>query len=76
MYMAFDDKRPWVSAFRSPFGPDAPPVEMRICTRFNRSAPEAEDDLPSHPAYPPAMMLRILAVWPFMLFSRPVGALP
>ena len=32
--------------------------------------------LPSHPGYPPAMILRILAVWPLMLFSRPVGALP
>ena len=76
MYMAFDDKRPWVSAFRSPFGADAPPVEMRICTRFKRSEVEAEDGLPSHPGYPPAMMIRILAVLPFMLFSKPVGALP
>src|ERR1700710_2468863 len=23
MYLAFDDKRPWVSAFRTPFGADA-----------------------------------------------------
>ncbi|MDB5832089.1 MAG: hypothetical protein JWR14_1919 [Caballeronia sp.] len=76
MYMAFDDKRPWVSAFRTPFGADAPPVEMRICTRFKRSEEKAEDGLPSHPGYPPAMMVRILAAWPFMLFSRPVGTLP
>jgi hypothetical protein len=76
MYLAFDDKRPWVSAFRVPFGTDAPPLEMRICTRFKRSEEKAEDGLPSHPGYPPAMMVRILAVWPLMLFSRPVGALP
>jgi hypothetical protein len=36
----------------------------------------AEDGLLSHPGYPPAMMVRILAAWPLMLFSRPVGALP
>ncbi len=76
MYLAFDDKRPWVSAFRAAFESDAPPVEMRICTRFRRSAETAEDTLLSHPGYPPAMMVRILAAWPLMLFSRPVGALP
>ena len=76
MYLAFDDKRPWVSAFRASFGADAPPVEMRICTRFRRSDAEAEDGLPSHSGYPPTMIFRILAVWPLMLFSRPVGALP
>ena len=49
MYVAFDDKRPWVSALRAPFGPDAPPVEMRICTRFRRSEDEAEDACPAIP---------------------------
>jgi hypothetical protein len=75
MYVAFDDKRPWVSAFRASFA-DAPPVEMRIYTRFRRSEDKAEDGLPSHPGYPLALILRILAAWRLMLFSRPVGALP
>lgn len=76
MYMAFDDKRPWVSAFRASFGADAPPVEMRICTRFRRSEQKAEDGVLSHPGYPPAMRFRLLAALPLMLFSRPVGTLP
>ncbi len=76
MYLAFDDRRPWVSAFRSNFGPNAPPVEMRICTRFRRPGTELGDNLPNHSGYPPSMMLRILAAWPLMLFSRPVGDLP
>lgn len=76
MYLAFDDKRPWVSAFRASFGADAPPVKMRICTRFRRPGDWAEDGLPSHPGYPPALIVRILAAWPGMLFSRPVGTLP
>ena len=76
MYVAFDDRRPWVSALRAPFGADAPPVEMRICTRFRQSEDKANDSLPSHPGYPLAMILRVLAAWPGMLFSRPVGALP
>jgi hypothetical protein len=76
MYAGFDDKRPWVSAFRASFGADAPPVQMRICTRFRRSGDKAEDNLPSHRGYPPAMIARILAVSPLVLFSRSVGALP
>jgi hypothetical protein len=76
MYLAFDDKRPWASAYRARFRADAPPVEMRICTRFRRPDAKADDCVPSHPGYPPALFLRILAAWPLMLFSRPVGALP
>jgi hypothetical protein len=76
MCVSFDDKRPWVSAFRASFGADAPPVQMRICTRFRRAEDKAKDDLPEHTGYPAAMILRVLAVWPRMLFSRPVGALP
>jgi hypothetical protein len=76
MYVGFDDKKPWVSAFRASFGADAPPVQMRICTRFRRPEERAEDGLPSHTGYPLAMILRILAVSPLMLFSKPVGALP
>lgn len=76
MYLAFDDKRPWVSAFGASFGANAPPVEMRICTRFRRSEHKTDDGLRSHRGYPAAMMVRILTAWPLMLFSRPVGALP
>jgi hypothetical protein len=76
MYLAFDDRRPWVSAFRASFGVDAPPVEMRICTRFRRPEDTAEDGLLSYPGYPLAMVIRILATLPLTLFSRPVGALP
>jgi hypothetical protein len=76
MYAGFDDRRPWVSAFRASFGPNAPPVQMRICTRFRQSDDKVEDGLPGHPGYPPAMIARMLAVWPLVLFSRPLGALP
>ena len=76
MSVSFDDKRPWVSALRAGFGAGAPPVEMRICTRFRRPENKPEDGLPEHPGYPAAMILRILAAWPGMLFGRPVGSFP
>jgi hypothetical protein len=49
---------------------------MRICIWFRRSPEKIEDGVLSHPGYPPAMMLRLLAALPLMLFSRPIGALP
>jgi hypothetical protein len=76
MYAAFDDKRPWVSAYRAGFGADAPPVVMRICTRFRRSEATPNDGVPSHPGYPASMIVRLLAAWPPTLISRPIGALP
>ena len=76
MYMAFDDGRPWVSAFRADFGPDAPSVQRRICTRFKPPGAQSDGDLPSYPGYPVAMFLRIFAAAPLMLLSRPVGVLP
>ena len=76
MYMAFDDGRPWVSAFRAGFGPDAPSVQRRICTRFKPPGAQSDGDLPSYPGYPVAMFLRIFAAAPLMLLSRPVGVLP
>jgi len=65
-----------VSAFRASFGAGAPPVEMRICTRFRRSEEKADDGAASRPGYPLGILFRILGTWPLMLFSRPVGALP
>jgi hypothetical protein len=75
MYMAFDDKRPWVSAYRARFD-HAPPVEMRICTRFRSTASPLDEALPSYPGYPAAMAIRLVVAAVQMLFSRPVGALP
>jgi hypothetical protein len=53
MYVSFDDKRPWVSALRAGFGAGAPPVEMRICTRFRRPETSLRTACPSTPAIRP-----------------------
>lgn len=77
MYLAFDDGRPWVSAFRANFGGGAPPVEARICTKSRRAAEPLDDSAPAYASYPPAMMVRLLGAGLGMLFSRKsAGALP
>jgi hypothetical protein len=76
MYMAFDDAKPWISAFRARFVGDVPPIEMRICTKYRRSSEPLDDRLPNHPGYPAGMMLRILVACFPMLFAPKTAALP
>jgi hypothetical protein len=69
MYMAFDDVRHWVSAYRARFVGDAPPVEMRICTKSRTSDEKLDARIPSYAGYPPRMMLRLLGSMLAMLLA-------
>ncbi len=70
LLMRFDDARHWVALYHARFGPDAPPIERRICTRFLSNAEALPNDVPSHPDYPPAFMLKLLRAGIAMLFRR------
>jgi hypothetical protein len=60
MYMAFDDKRHWVSAFRNRFEGDVPPLEARICTKSRRSNDPIDTSVPSYAGYPPKLIFRLV----------------
>ena len=70
MYMAFDDARHWVSAYRARFVGDVPPFEMRICTKSRTSKEPLDSSIPSSASYPPALMVRLLGSMLAMLFAR------
>jgi hypothetical protein len=70
MLLGFDDSKHWVDVYRARFQGAVPPVQMRVCTRFKREGDEIPDDVPRHPAYPFAMVVRLLAARVGMLFSR------
>jgi hypothetical protein len=70
MYMAFDDSRHWVSAYRARFVGDVPPLEMRICTKSRTSNEPLDSSIPSYTGYPPSMMVRLLGSRLAMLFAR------
>ena len=69
MFMAFDDRRHWVSAYRSRFVGDVPPVEMCICTKFRTSDETLDPSIPSYAGYPPRMMVRLLGTMLAMAFA-------
>jgi hypothetical protein len=69
MYMAFDDSRHWVSAFRQRFVGDVPPLEMRICTKARTSGEPLDQSIPSHASYPSGMMVRLLGSMLAMIFA-------
>lgn len=68
MMIRFDRGPHWVSVLRDRFDDDAPPVEMRIQTRF---APDAPDDgIPGHARYPMSLIGRLIGARIAMVFGR------
>jgi hypothetical protein len=70
MLMRFDDARHWVAIYRARFGPNAPAIEMRICTRFLPDGAVLPDDVPAYRDYAPALMLKLLSSRLAMLVRR------
>ena len=57
----------WISAYRDRFGSDAPPIEMRVMTRFAPEGSLPDDGLPRHPKASARFVGRIAAAWIPML---------
>jgi hypothetical protein len=68
--MRFDDARHWFPLYRARLGSSAPPVEMRICTRFLADGVVLPNDVPAHRDYPPAFVRKLLSSWVAMLLRR------
>lgn len=70
MMMRFDDVRHWIPVFRARLGPNAPAIEMRICTGFLPNSELLPNDVPAHRDYAPAFMMKLLSSRLAMLFRR------
>jgi hypothetical protein len=70
MIMQFDDARHWVPVYRARFQSDAPPLQMRICTRFKPENADVPNDVRSYPGYPLKFMAKLVAAWIPMLLHR------
>ena len=70
MLMNFDNARHWVPVYRARLLGIAPPIQMRICTKFKPDNVELPDDIPSYPSYPPKLLVKLLAARVSMLFRN------
>lgn len=60
----------WLDLFRANAGPDAPPVEMRVMTKF-APHPIPPDGIPSPRKHDARFYGKLLAAWTPMLLRRP-----
>lgn len=70
MVMKFDDSKHWVPVYRVRFGSDAPPLEMRICTKFKSGSDGLPSDVPSYPGFSLKFVGKLLAARIAMVFGR------
>ena len=64
----FDDSKHWVDLYRTCVQGNAPPIEMRVCTKF--ATGDVPKDVPGFAGYPFKFIARLLAARIAMLFGR------
>ncbi|TXD42650.1 hypothetical protein FRC96_02995 [Lujinxingia vulgaris] len=70
MYLNFSDSRHWVSLYRARFEDDAPPLDVRMCTKFASEEVVIPDDVPSVSSYSLKFMGKLLMSRVAMAFGR------
>ncbi len=70
MYLNFDDGKHWVDIYRERVGASAPPLEMRICTRFAPKDASIPADVPGYKGYPFRLITKLIGAKFAMLFRR------
>ena len=71
MFVGFDRGPFWASLYRDRYGADAPPIEMRVQTRFKPQGVTLPSDLPASRGMPLRAVGRLLAAYAGMLLARP-----
>jgi len=59
MYLDFE-KGHWLSVYRARFTAEAPPLEMRVQTRFMATYAEAHDNVPAYSGLPFRVVSKLL----------------
>jgi hypothetical protein len=67
MLLAFDDSKHWADLYRARVE-GAPPIEMRVCTKF--ATGDVPNDVPAYPGYAFKFISRLLAARIAMMFGR------
>jgi hypothetical protein len=70
MYLNFDDGKHWIDVYRSRIRGEAPPLQLRVCTKFKPGNGAQPSDVASFPGYPPRFLARLLLARLAMLLGR------
>lgn len=71
MFMRFDQGGPfWIPIYRNRLGQDAPPLEMRVSTRFAPDPAAIPMDVPQHRGIAPRFALRLVLAYASMVLRR------
>lgn len=60
----------WVSLYRARFPADAPPLQMRIQTKFKSPGSAMPNDVPAYATFPLSLVAKMIAARIAMLFRR------
>jgi hypothetical protein len=61
MFVNFDRGPHWVSVYRTRLERDAPPLQMRINTKFRQANNRLPSDVPSYPTFPLRLAAKLIA---------------
>jgi hypothetical protein len=70
MFLNFDDGKHWVDVYRSRFQGDAPPLQMRICTKFKPANSSIPRDMPGYQDYPLKFLAKLASARIAMLLHQ------
>ncbi|WP_437600082.1 hypothetical protein WMF28_00795 [Sorangium sp. So ce590] len=70
MFLRFDGGPHWVSVYRARFEGDAPPLQMRINTKFKPGNGDVPSDVPSYSTFPLRFVAKLVAAKIAMLLRR------
>ena len=71
MYMDFDSGPHWIDAYRARFKGEAPPIDMRTCTKFAPAGTVFSDGIPSYSTHSAMFFWKLIAAWIPMLLKPP-----
>jgi len=70
MFLNFDDGKHWVDIYRARVAASAPPLEMRVCTKFAPIGASVPADVPGYARYPLPLLAKLIGAKLAMLFGR------
>ena len=70
MLLNFDDAKHWADVYRHRFAANAPPIEMRVCTKFSTDPGDLPNDVPNYPRFSFKFLGRLLTSRLAMLIGR------